>query len=454
MSRPIHRNTTPSVSSAPSKKKFKAFKFIDGVPTIANDDKENDVVESTKQKSATTPGAARLPLTHVAVAQRQNQTSPSQNGEEELQWKQSTPKYSETCSTPARTNTTAANKRKRPVSSSPPSADASGRKFKTPKQDPAADLWSRYCGRTGSREPGSGEALDQASQSKLEQLLIDSSPRSSTIGSVGGLRRYASCGVQFPISAEKKLSSRLERNRSAAHSSLMDAKVSKVSKVGQFLAEANRWENGRRIEDIAKPSENRDGLNRSSSPLMLPPLQRTVQESPLQTRSLNQTETMAIDGQFTEPKSDSRSFDQFSDIDLDGSELDNLFQAASNKPFVLSQSGPIISAPGNAEESDDEFGDINFTEGDLENMDASIVAMTQVPRESTSEQQGDSALRIPGDQASQCVNHARLQLPVITIEDDSDEYDDDIDFEDIVALENQVQMATADVGFQSTLTQG
>lgn len=66
--------------------------------------------------------------------------------------------------------------------------------LKTPQPDPAAELWNRY--------------TVNASASKgpmLAHLFQDSSPHSSaTAGSVSGLRRWASCGLEFPTSVAKR----------------------------------------------------------------------------------------------------------------------------------------------------------------------------------------------------------------------------------------------------------
>ena len=143
-----------------------------------------------------TPGA-RLPLSdlvgntddtsrHAALAV----LSP----EEQLYWRGSQP-----ANTPVpRKN------RKRARSSSPaaPSQDEStlsARKggLTTPQADPATELWSRYTSRKTPTVAKKSVAF--------AHLINESSPRSAAAaGSVNGLRRWASCGVEFPASTGKR----------------------------------------------------------------------------------------------------------------------------------------------------------------------------------------------------------------------------------------------------------
>lgn len=143
-----------------------------------------------------TPGA-RLPLSdlvgniddtsrHAALAV----LSP----EEQLYWRGSQP-----------TNTPVPrNNRKRARSSSPagPSQDETrlgARKagLTTPQADPAVELWTRY---TNIKTP----TVSRKSVA-FAHLINESSPRSAAAaGSVSGLRRWASCGVEFPASTKKR----------------------------------------------------------------------------------------------------------------------------------------------------------------------------------------------------------------------------------------------------------
>lgn len=104
-------------------------------------------------------------------------------------------------------------RRRRPQSSSPvnssqnddsdlPDSKLPQSAFKTPRADPAAELWTRYA---TARNPD--ETPIEKRIPSLAHLMNDSSPRSAPRtpgGSVGGLRRWASCGLEFPSSRVKR----------------------------------------------------------------------------------------------------------------------------------------------------------------------------------------------------------------------------------------------------------
>lgn len=74
--------------------------------------------------------------------------------------------------------------------------------LKTPHADPAADLWSRY-----ATNRNTDETPLEVKLPSLAHLLEDSSPHSlprTPGGSVGGLRRWASCGIEWPASKPKR----------------------------------------------------------------------------------------------------------------------------------------------------------------------------------------------------------------------------------------------------------
>ncbi|KAF3053153.1 Tripartite DNA replication factor [Didymella keratinophila] len=141
--------------------------------------------------------AARLPLSdlvgntddtsrHAALA--------AFSPEEQLYWRGSQP-----VGTPVpRKN------RKRAHSSSPvaPSQEEklSARKVghTTPQADPATELWSRY---TSKKTP----TVNKTKNVAFAHLINESSPRpAAAAGDVSGLRRWASCGVEFPTSTKKR----------------------------------------------------------------------------------------------------------------------------------------------------------------------------------------------------------------------------------------------------------
>src|ERR1700761_40787 len=254
--------------SSNSKRSFKAFQFIEGAPDPQlHDDKENlpprpntesmiSPLAKPQPQAKPAPSTplnttSRLPLTHL-IGQAPLKTTENPTHQEELLWKQSTPGSQ---ITPGR-------KRKRARSSSPPSVG--NKNFKTPKPDPASEVWSRY-------NANINESALRASQSGLEKLLIESSPRSSeTAGSVGGLRRSNNRGYEWPMSKTKKqklkpvhttLSHQLEEDKDGLRS---------VSKVSLLLQEVQRIQELDRRRDLDRPPEISNNASPHSSPFAVP----------------------------------------------------------------------------------------------------------------------------------------------------------------------------------------
>lgn len=214
--------------STQTRTKLKKFQFIEGAPNAEHirereAEKENapldldngrpldipSVGESMHSDSKTskpadivtcpppsTP-AARLPLADLVGSvddARKHALQPISSPEEQLCWHGS-----------QAVNTPLLRKRKRAQSSSPVSIsqeeakapDSIRREYTTPQADPAMDLWNRY---TNSKDTPSGHKAVA-----FAHLISESSPRSSAnTGSISGLRRWASCGVEFPASTRKK----------------------------------------------------------------------------------------------------------------------------------------------------------------------------------------------------------------------------------------------------------
>jgi DNA replication ATP-dependent helicase Dna2 len=261
--------SAPIAPGSQTKTKLKAFQFIEGKPSVVDEaDKENKVENSNVSKnpqdtpvktpsqaealaaSRTLPPstpATRLPLADL-IGNPDESRSIAQNAtpEENVLWRHAqTPSSSHPAITPAR-------KRKRAKSSSPvtssqneqsnffagnkESFDVQGLQasLRTPQVDPAADLWNRYAinasvndGETGTKSVA------------FAHLIKDASPQSSgTAGSVSGLRRWASCGVEWPASTTKRR--RVSRSKQEQQPKLdgedqSDNDMPKISKVGLLL---------------------------------------------------------------------------------------------------------------------------------------------------------------------------------------------------------------------------
>jgi len=212
----------------PTSSKPKAFQFIEGrpeeltKPEEAVDDKENTdygIENTSRQKTRLVPlsdssgspknafpstPATRLPLAdligNIDDINSLNTTAQA-SPEDHIQWRSvRSPRTAD--------GKCASASQRRPRSSSPPTSSqlrASSQKpraaIQTPALDPAADLWLRYS--TSSAREG-GAPVEVAS---LAKLVGTSSPHSAIedrVGNVSGLRRWGSCGMEFPNSKAKR----------------------------------------------------------------------------------------------------------------------------------------------------------------------------------------------------------------------------------------------------------
>jgi DNA replication ATP-dependent helicase Dna2 len=344
--------TAPIAPGTQTRTKLKAFQFIEGKPCINSVDNEADKENARRQhlevpqqtpvkpqnqtnaealSSRILPStpATRLPLADLIGNPDEKLVSTNTDTpEEHVLWLHAqTPTSPRPAVTPAR-------KRKRARSSSPPSSQNEASNFssagkepfdvqglqqslKTPQADPAADLWSRYAsandGTTSNNKP-----------TTFAHLICDSSPRSSaTKGSISGLRRWASCGVEWPVSATKSKKRRIirrEQEQSDEVTRHLDDGEPKKSKVGLLLE--------RMKESLSKPPENIPEAPSSSSPLPERPVMGDY-ESPLHRLAPVQEEESPLNQQFSSArgnhglrKSQSTSSEYGGDdIDLDMLEI-------------------------------------------------------------------------------------------------------------------------------------
>lgn len=184
--RPVAAEKAPAAKATP--KTSKVVKDIDKAFETPR------LPQSASFPQPSTP-AARLPLAdlvgNIDDTSRHTELAVL-SPEEQLYWRGSQP-----------VNTPVPRKnKKRAHSSSPvgPSQDEPRPYIgKTPQADPATDLWSRYTSNKGT--PTVTKSVSFA------HLINDSSPHSAAAaaaGSVSGLRRWASCGVEFPTSTRKR----------------------------------------------------------------------------------------------------------------------------------------------------------------------------------------------------------------------------------------------------------
>ena len=462
----------PIMPSTQTRTKLRAFQFEDTLPldpekenrpavpgktSTKETPKTNKVVKDidnafetprlpqSKSLPPSTP-AARLPLAdlvgntddtsrHAALA--------ALSPEEQLYWRGSQP-----VNTPVPRKT-----KKRAHSSSPvgPSQDEprlSVRKtgLTTPQADPATELWSRYTSNKGTPTVAKSVAF--------AHLINESSPRSAAAaGSVSGLRRWASCGVEFPASTSKRRKTHgifegdqpddLEDVFAAAPSS--DSVMQGQALSTNLASIVERMKQSISNSQEQPPSSFSPLPDAGPAPIADPesPLKRhtprgTVEE---ETSGTLQAENCAVEdelvtedqdlsgrcegSQLAEEQRSCASSDDFGEVDFDA-DMADAANAATLEAEVsqIHPSVPAEPAPPLAD-SEDDFGigdDDDIFAADLEQV-ASL--FDNRPLESPT--QLDS---VP--EAAPTVS----AVPVIDlVNDDSDDFGDDIDAEEFAAAE-------------------
>lgn len=232
------RDAAPSRTARGPGTKVKAFQFIEGKPQLPPEpieqDKENycpprnidsrllgsqtskELAQEPHENAPLSPvkafpstPATRLPLSDLlGNADSAHIKGANTSPEEHISWLSvRSPKSSGSKKTPARKN------KKRPRSSSPPNTsqrqsakrdildlDSLKHDLRTPEIDPAADLWNRYSINTDKNH------MSGISAATIANINYPSSPYSLDIqnGNVGGLRRWTSCGMEWPSSKAKR----------------------------------------------------------------------------------------------------------------------------------------------------------------------------------------------------------------------------------------------------------
>lgn len=283
-------------------------------------------------------------------------------------------------------------KRRRAQSSSPISSSqerASAIDFKNMQQsirtprtisDPAANLWSRYAsGRNG------GDA--DCALPSFAHLIEPSSPRSGprTPGaSVSGLRRWASCGMDFPASKTKRRRTHgVFRDGSQDQDASQSDKPKPVSRVGMLLERVQA--------SLAQPQHLKKDAPSSSSPLPdkgeFPdiPIASPVRTShpsrrPSQNERLSQRSFRSVESH----RNTEADVDEFGgdELDLDMDQTIEVQRQPSRLPNSEPQRLGLIEAPQenrmasiiedweeSGDEFDDEFGgdDLDISLEDMDN---------------------------------------------------------------------------------------
>jgi DNA replication ATP-dependent helicase Dna2 len=489
--------------STQTRTKLKSFQFLEGAPTVdtarrREAEKENLVAPLGKKSTSdgttreprsvkgttvttpkpatsktcpppTTPAMKRLPLADLVGNiddSSRHAPQPIASPEEQLIWRGSQP-----MNTPLPRKH---NKRARSSSPVAPSQDdhmldAVRKDLTTPQADPAMELWSRYTSNKGT--PSANKSVAFA------HLINESSPRSSlAAGSVSGLRRWASCGHEFPASTRKRR--RTNGVFQGEKYETEDVFAAAPSSDGVMLGQPPKSKIASMVErmkeSVSMPPRLSSQLPSSSSPLPdtgdrhMPssgsPLQRRAQEQDLESPELMQEEDEFVEDdartEDDEPRQCSASSDDFGDEDFDADMVDALGisrEAVVQHPVKVPQptSCPTIpaepshpplqqnfhaEAQTNDADSDDEFGMDEDEDGFAADLEQ--VASLYDTRPIASGSQEDSDVVGPVVTSN---TEASAPVPVIDLVDDSDdEFGDEIDVDVFAAAEVAATQPSAD----------
>ncbi|OAG12550.1 uncharacterized protein CC84DRAFT_125269 [Paraphaeosphaeria sporulosa] len=495
--------------SSQTRTKLKKFQFIEGAPapqTMARIDSEKENTAARKEpraaaakqrvdshqttateaaeQAARTPRPAKAntkscpppstPGTRLPLAELVGNVDDSSrhvvkavvSPEEQLCWRGS-----------QQINTPLPRKRKRARSSSPaaPSPEdhqvqhQDARQLTTPQANPATELWNQYTNNKGT--PSGHKNIAFA------HLISEASPRSSAnAGSVSGLRRWASCGVEFPASTKKRRRTQASIGVFKEHA---EDPADQPSSDGNFQGpprgKTNLAEMLEKMRDsMAKPVQ-RMGSQAPSSSSPLPAAERLEipADSPLRRlgrADFEDEETSdtlvedAVAATKAEDEEDefgshrtSGSSDEFGDVDFDDDMADVLEisgqTATAQQAQILhppeqvqipsqaaprEHSGPPVLEPT---DSDDEFGlDEDMFAEDLEH----VASLYDARAERTPEQQASGVNATENRQLGSEASLAPAP-PVINLvdDDDDDDFGDDIDVDEFAVAEVAASQAPA-----------
>ncbi|KAL1791820.1 hypothetical protein ACET3X_009571 [Alternaria dauci] len=513
----------PIMPSTQTRTKLKAFQFVEGTPTAdslpnrRDADKENrpaalgktpkpmgtpknnravkDVAAPIKTPKLptisdcpppSTPATTRLPLADLVGNvddSSRHAPQPDASPEEQLIWR-----GSQAINTPfPRKN------KKRARSSSPvaPSQeehrlDPTRQDITTPQADPAMELWSRYTSNKGT--PSANKSVAFA------HLINESSPRSqAAAGSISGLRRWASCGVEFPASHRKRRRTHgvFQPDKETTEDVFAGAPSSDGMMLGQ-PTKPNLASMVQRMRECVSKSQPRVSSSMPASSSPLPgaggrqdpssgsPLQRRARERHADTSETLQhdaallkdtidtddepvQENEQVDG-VHKPQASQESSDDFGD-DFDADMVDSLNMspqpapaARAAHPARSTSYATIPTEPSNPfthqhpapapalqqDNDDDEFGmdDEDDFAADLEQV-ASLY--------DTRSAESPSGDRTPTRQSGRPPATASgMSVPVISLldDDDEDEFGEDIDADEFAAAEVAATQVPADTSHQ------
>ncbi|KAF2131471.1 hypothetical protein P153DRAFT_196063 [Dothidotthia symphoricarpi CBS 119687] len=493
----------PIMPSTQTRSKLKAFQFIEGAPSVRTArereaEKENLPALEKASKAKETPKTSktvkeagkpfetpnppttktcpppstpnmRLPLADLVGNiddSSRHAVEDVVSPEEQLSWRGSQP-----VNTPLPRKT---NKRARSSSPVGPSQDdlrldSAKRELTTPQADPAMELWSRYTSNKGT--PSAIKSVAFA------HLINEASPRSTVAaGSVNGLRRWASCGTEFPASTRKRRRTHavFQGDKEASEDVFAAAPSSDGDAYGQ-PTKPNLASMVQRMRECVKSKPS--PIPSSSTPLPETtdphqpssgsPLQRRAREQDdeisetlqVEIEDLEEQELLVEEEDFVEIEEQRGSSDEFGDDDFDTDMVEALDTSPSEvepsahpkthstiptEPIYPPPQHPPHETPLNDLESEDEFGLDDEDDADLTHV-ASL--FDDRPIDSPFENQAQAGTDAAASNAA--------PPPVISlVDDDSDDFGDDIGDDEFAAAEVAATQTptTTSTGYQSHST--
>lgn len=428
------------------------------------------VLAQSKTCPPSTPGM-RLPLADLVGNAEELGRRPlpkEQSPEEHIGW---IPNSSNSVFTPGQ-------RRKRTVSSSPTTSSQQEtsthlcakepldlqnlqQSLKTPHADPAADLWSRYATGRNADETPLGIKMPN-----FAHLINDSSPHAvprTPGGSVNGLRRWQSCGLEWPTSNAKR-----RRTNGVFRDHQDDVFVDErqaatelpkqTSRVGMLVDKVQ--------ETLAQPASRlKHDCPSSSSPFPEKgDLMGGIGVSPLRRRPKTaeaDPESRVSSQNGIGPPQRSFSSDEFGDDEIDMDAIDNPNNLGGHPAPVDMTSKGHDEANGQYQENlshqdqrhvdsvrrldtidedSDEFGDdLDITAEDLENAVPLFDTRSDIPQQpnnSSYNNHGTTEPHLPVVQQPVTNAFARFDLPDELADDSEDEFGgSDLDDEQFAAAE-------------------
>ncbi|KAH7414514.1 hypothetical protein DE146DRAFT_38439 [Phaeosphaeria sp. MPI-PUGE-AT-0046c] len=467
----------PIMPSTQTRTKLKAFQFIEGAPNVETTKQRNAEKENLRTanpapavkhvgntavtpKPATskscpppsTPAMKRPPLADLVGNiddSSRHAPQPVVSPEEQLIWRGSQPM-----------NTPLPRKNKKRARSSSPAApsqedptlEAAKNYLTTPQADPVLDMWSRYTSKHGT--PSANKSVAFA------HLINESSPRSAlAAGSVSGLRRWASCGHEFPASNRKRR--RTHGVFQSENERTEDVFAAAPSSDGTLLGpgKSNVASMVQRMKACVKPQPRISSqLPSSSSPLpdtgerhlgsSGSPLQRRAQEMEVDISETAEVEEESL-GQDAQMKEAEPSSDDFGDDDFDEvvgtlditpqaddnpAQQDTSYATIPTEPMPnLPQQQPRSVEQFDGANSEDEFG----MDEDEDGFAADLEQVASLYDTRTTVSPSQKATNIAAESTSHSVSRmSAATTPIIDlVEDDEDEFGDDIDVDVFAAAE-------------------